>query len=70
MEPLNSLGKDDQNEVQHDFLHNVTPLALVSHDTDGIINGTKISLHQDNWNDVQHEISGHVTPTGLSISNA
>ena len=40
--PLVSIGLDDQNEVQHDFLDHVTPLApaLTSHDTDSIFSET------------------------------
>ena len=42
MAPLHSLGQDDQNEVQHDFLCHVMPWVPVSasHDADGSINGT------------------------------
>ena len=37
--PLHSFGQDIQNEVQLDLFSNVTPLALASHDSDGIVNG-------------------------------
>ena len=39
MAPLNFLGQDDRNEVQHDFFGHVIPLALVSCDVDSIFNG-------------------------------
>ena len=39
MAQLHYLGKEDQNEVQHDFLYHVTPLALALHDASGVING-------------------------------
>ena len=39
MAPLNSLGQDDRNEVQHDFYSHVTQLTLTSaaYDANGII---------------------------------
>ena len=37
---LHSLGQDDQYEVQHYFCGHATPLALVSHDAYGVMNGT------------------------------
>ena len=50
MAPLNSLAQDYQNEEQHDFFimqhqwnqcwYHIMPLALATHDNDGIINGT------------------------------
>ena len=44
MAPLHSPGQDCQNEMQHDFLGNMTQLALalalVSDDANGIINGS------------------------------
>ena len=43
---LHSLGQDDQNVVKHDCFGHVTLLvqALASHDTNGEINGTTLSL--------------------------
>ena len=40
MVPLNSLGQEGQNEVQHDLFHYVMPLAFVTCDVDGNINCT------------------------------
>ena len=42
MVPLHSLGKGDQNEVQFDFIGQVTSLApsSASHNADGIVNST------------------------------
>ena len=37
---LHSFEQVKQNKVQHDCFHYGTPLALASHDTDGIVNGT------------------------------
>ena len=44
---LHSLDQDDQNEVQHDHLGNVIPLALIlaSSDDGCVINGI-ITFHQ------------------------
>ena len=38
--PLHSLGQDIWNEVQYVISYHVMPLAVVSHNTNGIINGT------------------------------
>ena len=40
--PLHFFGQYDQNDMQHDFFSHTIPLAqaLVSHDADGIVNGT------------------------------
>ena len=40
MTPLHSLGQDNWNKVQNEMFGHVTSLVLVSHDVDGIINGT------------------------------
>ena len=49
-EPLHSLHKDNQNEVQHDLFGHTTQFApaLASHDADGIVNGTTTFLMLDN----------------------
>ena len=53
MAPLLSLSSGDQNEVQHDFLGHVIPLAsaLASHDADCIVNATITFLmsRQSKW---------------------
>ena len=42
MAPLNFLGQDNQNEMQHDFFGHMMllALALMSHGADGVINGS------------------------------
>ena len=40
MAPLHSIYQEDQNEVQHDFLGHVIPLASAAHDADGVVSST------------------------------
>ena len=68
MTPFHLVGHNDQNEVKHDFFSHVMlsvlPLVIVtnlSHDTEGIVNGTTL-LGQDDLNKVKHHFSGHVMP--------
>ena len=42
MAPLHSLGKDAQNEVQHDIYLHLMPLTSASLDTNGITNSTTL----------------------------
>ena len=46
IEPVHSLGQDDQNVVQHVFFGHVMPLALAlpQHDANGIVNDTTVFL--------------------------
>ena len=57
MAPLHSLDQDDKNEVQHDFIGYVTPLApaSASHDADGIVNSTTTFLCLDEQSQVQND---------------
>ena len=67
MAPLHSLGQDDWNEMQHDFLGLLTPLmpVSVSHTTFGIINGTTafLRLRWSKWGVTW--LFGHVMPLAL-----
>ena len=64
MAPLHSLGQENQNYVQHDFLGHVIILVPVSmsDQTDGIINITTGFLvsKQSNEIEVQHDFFGHL----------
>ena len=53
---LHSLCQADQNEVLHEFLGHVTPLApaMASHDVDSIVNGT-ITFLMSQQNKMQHD---------------
>ena len=57
MAPLHFKGQENGNEVQHDFIGHMTPLASVSvsYDADTIINAISVCLSQDNQNEVKHE---------------
>ena len=63
MAPLHSLGRDDRNEVQHDFL---SCYAIESGTGFMWLMALSMtpqhSLHQDNQNEVQHDFLGHITP--------
>ena len=78
--PLYSLGQDDQNKVQHDFLSHVTPLqpAMTSHDANVVINGiiTFPRSIQSNWKKHDcfwvmcfHWYWHHMTPMALSVAH-
>ena len=56
MAPLHSLGKSDQIEVRHDFQSyaSIVP-ALLSCDTNCIINTTILFIRWRNWNKVWHD---------------
>ena len=65
MAQLHFLVQDNQNEVHHNIFGHMMPLvlALPSHDSDNITNGTItfFTLGYD-WNQVKHDFSGHTTP--------
>ena len=63
--PLNSLGQDDQNGVQHDFFS--------CDATSTVINSCQWHHkrhHQDDQNKVQHNFSHHVTSVGSHHANS
>ena len=61
-----SLGQENLNEVK---LGHVMPLALVSvsHDADGIINGTTALLMSRPINEVQYDFFDYVMPLALTL---
>ena len=67
--PLNSLGHDDQNEVQHDHLGHVMPLTptLASSNADGVINDI-IAFIRSKWGIPWHFWSCYATGIGISTT--
>ena len=63
---LHFLWLDYQTEMQHQFFGHVMPLALASHDTNDIVNGTNASTGTST------STKGHIIPLNnyVNIPNA